>query len=74
MLKSGDQADISSMFIKMRSEVRSLISHVIQLVYFMRGGIQYDDMMLRTPAERQLFEEFISERFEIEKDNPFPNY
>ena len=43
-------------------------------VYFMRGSIQYEDMMLRTPAERQIFEEFISERLEIEKDSPFPNY
>jgi len=40
----------------------------------MRGSIQYEDMMRRTPGERQLFEEFISERLEVEKDNPFPNY
>ena len=62
------------MFEFMRTEVRSLIKHVINIVYFMRGSIQYEDMMRRTPGERQLFEEFISERLEVEKDNPFPNY
>ena len=74
MLKSGDSAEIQAMFNRMRAEVRDLIHGVIQLVYFMRGAIQYDDMLLRTPAERQMFEEFISERFEVEKDNPFPQY
>lgn len=65
---------IQDMFKRMTAEVRMLIRSVIQLVYFMRGAIQYDDMLLRTPAERQLFEEFITERFEVEKDSPFPNY
>jgi hypothetical protein len=62
------------MFKSMQAEVRSLIKHVISIVYFMRGSIQYEEMMRRTPGERQLFEEFISERFDVEKDNPFPNY
>jgi len=62
------------MFDFMRGEVRSLIKHIINITYFMRGAIQYEEMMRRTPAERQLFEEFISERLDVEKDNPFPNY
>lgn len=74
MLKSGRPEEIQAMFETMRKEVRSLIYSVIQLVYFMRGAIQYDDMLLRTPAERQMFQDFISERFEVEKDNPYPNY
>ena len=62
------------MFSELRDEVRNLINHCINLVYFMRGSIQYESMLNRTPAERQLFEDFISRRFEVEKDNPFPNY
>jgi hypothetical protein len=62
------------MFTYMQQEVRALLKHIISIVYFMRGAIQYEEMMRRTPGERQLFEEFISERMDIEKDNPFPNY
>ena len=62
------------MFERMRGEVRILITNIIQLVYFMRGAIQYDDMLQRTPAERQLFEEFIEKRLEAQKDSMFPVY
>ena len=62
------------MFNQLQDEVRNLINQVINIVYFMRGSIQYESMLNRTPAERQLFADFISRRFEVEKDNPFPNY
>jgi len=65
---------IQKMFSRMRGDVRARITDVIQLVYFMRGAIQYDDMMQRTPAERQLFEEFIEQRLESQKDSMAPVY
>ena len=74
MLKSGDSEMIQKMFNRMRTEVRAAIMNVIQLVYFMRGAIQYDDMLQRTPAERQLFEEFIEQRLESQKDSMAPVY
>jgi len=58
----------------MKGESRTLVKSVVQLVYFMRGSIQYDDMMFRTPGEREVMEEFIEERFETEKKNPHPVY
>jgi hypothetical protein len=58
----------------MDNETKSIVSNVIQLVYFMRGSIQYDDMMYRTPGERDLIERFISDRMEQEKDHPYPVY
>jgi hypothetical protein len=74
MLKSGDTEMIQTMFKRMTTEVSILITNVIQLVYFMRGSIQYDDMLQRTPAERQLFEEFIEGRLESQKNSMFPQY
>lgn len=40
----------------------------MQLAYFMRGAIQYDDLMYRTIAERQIMSEFISERLESQQN------
>jgi len=74
VLKSGDSEMIQKMFNRMRAEVRTTIMNVIQLVYFMRGAIQYDDMLQRTPVERQMFEEFIEARLESQKDSAFPVY
>lgn len=74
MLKRGDPVEIRNMFNRMRTEVRSLLKEVISLVYFMRGAIQYDDMIMRSPVERELIGEFINDRFEHEKNNPHPIY
>lgn len=40
----------------------------------MRGSIQYDDLLRRTYAERQLMSEFIEERLKIEGKKPYPTY
>lgn len=74
MLKHGSPQDIRSMFNRMRTEVRGLLKEIISLVYYMRGSIQYEDMIMRTPVERELIHDFIDERFEQEKKNPYPVY
>jgi hypothetical protein len=74
VLESGESEMIQKMFHRMRGEVRALLMNIISLVYFMRGAIQYEDMLQRTPAERQLFEEFIERRLEMQKDSMFPVY
>ena len=74
MLESGDSELIQTMFNRMRGEVRTLLTNIIGLVYFMRGAVQYEDMLQRTPAERQLFEEFIEQRLTAQKDSMFPIY
>lgn len=40
----------------------------------MRGAIPYEEMMRRTPGERDRFSHFLDKRFITEKDNPHPVY
>ena len=63
-LKVGTQEQIVDMFNKMDRSVKNLLKNVIQLVFFMEGSVQYDDMLRRTPLERSLMEEFTMERLE----------
>ena len=58
----------------MKKGSEALIRSVIELVYFMRGSVQYDDMMWRTPFERDMFAEFIKDRMEKEAKKDFPVY
>lgn len=74
MLRRGSATDITQMFARMRRNTELLVKDVIQLVYFMRGSIQYHDMMFMTYVERQLVSEFIKERLERERDKPNPIY
>lgn len=62
------------MFNRMRMETRGLLKEVIELVYFMRGSIQYNDMMTMTPVERELIGDFIKGRLDQERENPSPVY
>jgi hypothetical protein len=54
------------MFKAMDKSVKNTISNVIQLVYFMKGSVQYDDMMWRTPLERSLMEDFLLDQLKNE--------
>jgi hypothetical protein len=74
MLKQGKPEDIRNMFIRMRKETRDLLNEVVQLVYFMRGSIQYDDMLMRTPGEREIIADFIKSRLEQENEKMYPVY
>lgn len=74
MLKHGSASDIKQMFDRLRKSTNDLVKDVIQLVYFMRGSIQYDAMLHMTYAERKLVQEFIEERLDVESKKVNPIY
>ena len=59
---------------RLKREARAIVHNCIELAYFMRGAVQYHDMLLTTPAERQIFSDFIEGRLESQKKSPFPVY
>lgn len=62
------------MFNRLQSESTAIVQGVIELVYFMRGSVTYEEMMRRTPGERQLIDDFLKKRLKAESKNPTPNY
>lgn len=54
----------------MGDESRKLVKGVVTDVYFMRGAIQYDQMLTLPIPERLVLQEFLEERFDVEKDRP----
>lgn len=62
------------MFDRMGNERRRIIKSVTQLVYFMRGAIQYKDMMNMSLVERDIVNSFIEERLEKEGQKMYPTY
>ena len=49
-----------------------IVETIIELVYFMRGAISYEEMMWRTPGERQRISQFIQKRLESQKGSMSP--
>lgn len=62
------------MFEYMDRERRLILDNIIQLVYFMRGAIQYRDMLNMSQIERQAVATFLEKRLEAEKDKMYQNY
>ena len=74
MLKSGDHELIQQTFNRLRSEAKGIISSIVQLCWYMRGSIQYHDMMQMSFAERDIVREFIDKHMEAIKKHPSPIY
>lgn len=62
------------MFSGLERDTNTLIQGVIELCYFMRGAISYEEMMMRTPGERQRIRDFLKSRLEAEGKKLNPNY
>ena len=62
------------MFTRMSQERQRIIKSIIQLVYFMRGSIQYRDMLDMSLVERQAVSEFIENRLDVERGKMYPIY
>ena len=59
---------------QMKNEGQAVIESCISIAYFMRGAIQYDEVLMRCNAERQLMLEFLNNRMEIESKRSNPIY
>ena len=58
----------------MTGERKRIINSLIHLVYFMRGSVQYKDMLGLTLFERESMSEFIEHRLEGESKKMNPVY
>lgn len=73
-LRSGAPDDIRRMFDQMNQERKRILTSIVQLVYFMRGSVQYKDMFEMTLVERESVGEFIEKRLEVESKKMYPTY
>jgi hypothetical protein len=75
MLKNGTPDQISAMYIRLNNEVKSLLNSVVELTYFMRGGMKYDHILYgMSYIEREIAFDYVSKRLELEFKSPHPNY
>ena len=52
----------------------NIIESAISIVYFMRGSVQYNDILTLSYYERHVMSTFIQKRLEAEADKMNPNY
>ncbi len=63
------------MYNRLNREIGMIMKGAIQLAYFMRGAMLYNDIMYSMSyIERDLATQFIDKRLEQESKNPHPVY
>lgn len=62
------------MFAEYNGSIQRIVDSAIEMIYFMRGAISYNDMMLMTPGERDRVGSFVEKRLDQESKSPYPNY
>jgi len=63
------------MYARLNRDTKIIIDNAIQLSYFMRGAMRYNDIMYSMSyIERDMAMEFVQKRLEQEKKNPHPIY
>jgi hypothetical protein len=56
----------------MEKEVNALKSHALKLAWYMRGSIQYTDVLNLSTAEREAISKLIEENLETTKKSNLP--
>jgi len=72
IIHSGDAVEIGKLMHLLRTGTEGLVKSSLELVYYFRGALQYQDALLMSPAERDLALEFVNERLEQARKMPYP--
>ena len=73
--KTGDAEQINLMYVRLNRDTKTIINNAIQLAYFMRGAMIYNDIMYTMSfVERDMAMAFVNDRLESEGKNPHPVY
>jgi hypothetical protein len=62
------------MFNGLRGEAKAILKSCVQLCWYMRGSIQYHDILEMSPAEREIVKDFVEEHMDAIKKHPYPVY
>ena len=73
-MNEGDSDKISELFTQMAAQADMIVHGVIELIYFMRGSLQYTEAMMMSPYERSMTLEFVNKRLETEAKKTNPVY
>ncbi len=73
--KTGDVEQINLMYLRLNRDTKTIINNIIQLVYFMRGAMEYNNVIYSMSfIERDMAMSFVNDRLEQEGKNPHPVY
>lgn len=70
IIKSGDASQIGTYIQQLGNETRNILNSVLEMVYFMRGGLAYTEAMNMSAGEREVVVDLVNKQIKSVKDNP----
>lgn len=67
-----DNSEIEEFVESYEKECNSLRKNALQLTWYMRGGITYDDAMMLSAGEREMINKLIEDNLETTKKSGLP--
>lgn len=72
MIRRNNQEEIGIVINQFAKQTRNLVKSCVELIYYMRGAVTYNEVMNMSAAERDLLSEFINERLKEASKMSFP--
>ena len=70
IIKGGDAEQIGGYINQLGAETRSILRSATELVYYMRGGLTYTEVMNMSAGEREVVANFVNKAMKNAKDDP----
>lgn len=67
-----DNAGIESMIESMDNEARAIRDEALRMMWWMRGGLNYEDAMLLGQVEKEIINQIIKDNMKSTKDSGLP--
>jgi len=67
-----DNAGIESMIEGMDKEARAIRDEALRMMWWMRGGLNYEDAMLLGQVEKEIINQIIKDNMKSTKDSGLP--
>lgn len=67
-----DNAGIESMIENMDNEARAIRDEALRMMWWMRGGLNYEDAMLLGQVEKEIINQIIKDNMKSTKDSGLP--
>ena len=74
MTETGNVKMINKVIMTFRADNEKLLSGIMELIYFFRGALSYEEAMRMGPEEREIAIKFINKRLEAASKSMFPIY
>lgn len=69
-MSSKDKTAINEYVGRLSHETSQILEEIVELTYYMRGSIQYNDLLHLSIPEKRAISDFISNRLEHELKKP----